>query len=52
MRKYRDIRLDSEFTMDDEIIFGDEAETEEEMVIETEAEETVDESELVTDYAE
>ena len=52
MRKYRDIRLDSEFTMDDEIIFDDEAETEEEMVIETEAEETVDESELVTDYAE
>ena len=51
MRKYRDIRLDSELAMDDEIIFGDD-EMEEELPGEINAEETSDESEMVIDFAE
>ena len=54
MRKYRDIRLDSEFMMDDEIIFSDDEEIEEELLMETEAEEeeAVEEAEAVIDFAE
>lgn len=56
MRKYRDIRLDSELMVDDEIIFNDDEETEENLPIETEAEEELQESEeeaeAVIDFAE
>ena len=53
MRKYRDIKLDSELMMDDEIIFNDD-EAEEELLAEVEAElqETVEEAEAVIDFAE
>ncbi len=55
MRKYRDIRLDSELLMDDEIIFNEE-EAEEELPQETEADmkpqETEEEAEEVIDFAE
>ncbi len=55
MRKYRDIRLDSELLMDDEIIFNEE-EAEEELPQETEADmepqETEEEAEEVIEFAE
>ncbi len=51
MRKYRDIRLDSELMMDDEIIFNDD-ETESELPAETEVKDTQEAPELVLEFAE
>ncbi len=51
MRKYRDIRLDSELMMDDEIIFNDD-ETESEFPAETEVKDTQEAPELVLEFAE
>ena len=51
MRKYRDIRLDSELMMDDEIIFNDD-ETDSEFPAETEVKDTQEAPELVLEFAE